>query len=143
MGLASCSSEEKLLNKRRKLGLCHRVGTYCAEKILGQCVKKKTSYCCFGSKLLKAFQEQGRAQIELGWGTPKEPLCRGFTIQEIQRIDFSKLDLREVFEELMKNFKPGKMGDIERQVGERLEVIKNGMVPNGKQAQPAQREGGA
>ncbi|MBA2611167.1 MAG: conjugal transfer protein TraN [Alphaproteobacteria bacterium] len=142
MGLASCNAKEKLLNKRRKLGLCHFVGTYCDKKVLGQCVKKKTSYCCFSSKLLKAFQEQGRAQIGMGWGKPKHPLCRGFTISEIQRIDFSKLDLREAFEDIMKNFKPGKMGDISRQVGERLEVIKGGMVPNAKQ-QPNQRAGGA
>nr|MBA3814731.1 conjugal transfer protein TraN [Alphaproteobacteria bacterium] len=146
MGLASCNAKEKLLNKRRKLGLCHFVGTYCAKKVLGQCIKKKSSYCCFGSKLLKAFQEQGRAQIGMKWGSPKSPLCRGFTISEIQRIDFSKLDLREVFEDLMKNFKPGKMGDISRQVGERLEVIKGGMAPKGispNAKQPSQREGGA
>lgn len=142
IGIASCSDKEKLLNKRRKEGLCHRVGTYCAKEILGQCVKKKTSYCCFSSKLLKAFQEQGRVQIGLDWGKPKDPLCRGFTIEEIQRIDFSKLDLREAFEDIMKNFKPGKIGDIGRQVGERLEIIKKGMVPNAK-VQPKQREGGA
>jgi conjugal transfer mating pair stabilization protein TraN len=143
LGLASCSANEKLLNKRRKSGLCHRIGTYCSKKVLGQCVKKKTTFCCFSSRLLKAFQEQGRAQIRLGWGDPKAPLCRGFTIEEIQRIDFSKLDLREVFEELMKNYKPGKMGDIGRQVGERLEVIKRGMVPNPKMPQSQQRQGGA
>lgn len=148
VGLGSCKAQEKLLSKRRKLGLCHRVGTYCDKKVLGQCVKKKTSYCCFGSKLLKAFHEQGRPQIGMGWGSPKHPLCRGFTIQEIQRIDFSKLDLREAFEDIMKNFKPEKMGDIGRQVGERLETIKKGMVPKGvspnaKHPQTKQREGGA
>lgn len=141
MKLGSCKAEEKLLNKRRRLGLCHRVGTYCDKKVLGQCVKKKTSYCCFGSKLLKAFQEQGRAQIKLGWGKAKKPLCRGFTIQEIQRIDFSKLDLREAFEDIMKNFKPGKMGDISRQVGERLETIKKGIISNPKNPQMKQRDG--
>jgi hypothetical protein len=143
LGLSGCSSQEKLLNKRRKVGLCHRVGTYCAKKVLGKCVKKKISFCCFSSKLLKAFHEQGRAQIGMGWGKPKHPLCRGFTIEEVQRIDFSKLDLREVFEELMKNYKPGEIGDISKQVGERLEVIKNGIIPNAKMPQPKQREGGA
>ncbi|MDP4154228.1 MAG: conjugal transfer protein TraN [Bacillota bacterium] len=54
IGLGGCKSKEKLLNKRRKAGLCHRIGTYCDKKILGQCVKKKTTFCCFGSKLLKA-----------------------------------------------------------------------------------------
>ena len=138
IGLSSCGANEKLLSKKRKSGLCHYVGTYCAKKVLGKCIKKKSSYCCFGSKLLKAFQEQGRAQIRLGWGEPKHPLCRGFTIEEIQRIDFSKLDLREVFEELMKNYKPGKINDISQKVGERLEIIKKGMVPGAKQ-QPHQR----
>ncbi|OJW49667.1 MAG: hypothetical protein BGO67_03950 [Alphaproteobacteria bacterium 41-28] len=136
--LSSCSSKEKLLNKRRKKGLCHYIGTYCSKKVLGQCIKKKSTYCCWGSKLLKAFHEQGRPQIGLGWGTPKEPLCRGFTIEEIQRIDFSKLDLREVFEDLMKNFKPGKMQGIGKKVGDRLEVIKKGLIPKAPQ-QPRQR----
>lgn len=135
LGLSSCSSTEKNLSKKRKAKLCHYVGTFCAKKVLGQCIKKKSTFCCFGNKLLKAFHEQGRPQIGLGWGEPKEPLCRGFTIQEIQKIDFSKLDLREVFEDLMKNFKPGKMQNIGEQVGERLEVIKKGLTPNVKQPQ--------
>lgn len=152
LGLASCSANEKLLNKRRKAGLCHTVGTYCAKKVLNKCVKKKTSYCCFGSKLLKAFHEQGRVQIGMGWGEPKEPLCRGFTIEEIQRIDFSKLDLSEFFEDLMKTYSPGKMGNISQQVSDRLETIKKGLTsgrvstgtaPHSRQPQPKQREGGA
>jgi len=138
VGLSSCSANEKLLSKKRKSGLCHYVGTYCAKKVLGKCIKKKSSFCCFGSKLLKAFQEQGRAQIGMGWGEPKSPLCRGFTIEEIQRIDFSKLDLREVFEELMKNYKPGKIEGLGQKIGDRLETIKKGMVP-GSHQQPKQR----
>lgn len=122
VGLSSCSANEKLLSKKRKSGLCHYVGTYCAKKVLGKCIKKKSSYCCFGSKLLKAFQEQGRAQIRLGWGEPKSPLCRGFTIEEIQRIDFSKLDLREVFEELMKNYKPGKLQGQDKKLEQGMNV---------------------
>ena len=139
VGLSSCSANEKLLSKKRKSGLCHYVGTYCAKKILGKCIKKKSSYCCFGSKLLKAFQEQGRAQIGMGWGEPKSPMCRGFTIEEIQRIDFSKLDLREVFEDLMKNYKPGKIQGLGQKIGDRLETIKKGMVPNPKNPQVKQR----
>jgi len=173
LGLSDCSPDEKLLNKDRKKGLCHRVGTYCTMKELGVCIEKKTSFCCFSSKLLKAFQEQGRAQIGMGWGKPKSPICRGFTIEEVQRIDFSKLDLREVFEELIKNYKPGKIQgqdkrlegemnfpnlpnqavfdgarqryapppkdhplegrnlghNMEKKIGERLEVIKKGLAP--------------
>ena len=49
MGLSKCSAEEKALAKRRGKGLCHYVGTYCAEKIplTGICIRKKSTYCCF------------------------------------------------------------------------------------------------
>jgi type-F conjugative transfer system mating-pair stabilization protein TraN len=128
IGLTDCSPEERLLKEKRNAGLCHYVGTYCAEKIpIIGCIKKKSTYCCFGSKLLKAFHEQGRPQIGLGWGEAKEPLCRGFTVEEIQKIDFSKLDLREIYEDLMKNFNPSKMNDISKHVGERINIIKKGL----------------
>jgi len=135
IGLTDCSADERLLREKRNAGLCHYVGTYCAEKIpiIGTCIKKKSTYCCFGSKLLKAFHEQGRPQLGLGWGSAEAPMCRGFTVEEIQRIDFSKLDLREVFEDLIKNFKPGKMEGIGKKIGERLEVIKQGLDPKKKQ----------
>lgn len=130
IGLGGCGENEKLLQKKRQARLCHYVGTYCAKKVLGKCVKKKSSFCCFGSKLLKAFQEQGRAQINLGWGEPKHPLCRGFTIAEIQRIDFSKLDLREAFEDLMKNYSPSKLQGTGKKIGERLDTIKKELSPS-------------
>ena len=123
LGLGHCHKHEKELNTKRKAGLCHYVGTYCAEKgPFGICLEKESGYCCFGSKLLKAFQEQGRTQIGMGWGEPKSPLCRGFTIAEIQRIDFSKLDLREVFEELMKNYKPGKIQGQDKKLEQGMNV---------------------
>lgn len=138
IGLGGCSGNEKLLQKKRQARLCRYVGTYCAKKVLGKCVKKKSSYCCFGSKLLKAFQEQGRQQIGLGWGEPKHPMCRGFTIEEIQRIDFSKLDLSEAFEDLMRNYSPSKLQGTGQKIGERLNTIKQGIIPNSTK-QPSQR----
>lgn len=131
LGLGGCSANEKLLQVKRQSRLCHYVGTYCAKKVLGKCVEKKSSFCCFGSKLLKAFHEQGRRQINLGWGEPKEPLCRGFTISEIQHIDFSKLDLSEAFEDLMKSYSPQKLQGMGEKIGERLESIKRGLSPTG------------
>lgn len=138
IGLGGCKEGEKLLQKKRQARLCHYVGTYCAKKVLGKCVQKKSSYCCFGSKLLKAFHVQGRPQINLGWGEPKEPLCRGFTIEEVQRIDFSKLDLSEAFEDLMKNYDPSKLQGTGQKIGERLNTIKQGIIPNSSK-QPPQR----
>lgn len=107
--MTQCSGEEKDLGERRKKGLCQLVGTYCAEKekITGICLKKKTSYCCFSSKLARLFQTQGRAQLGMGWGSGENPNCRGFTVEELTKIDFSKLDTREIFSEISARYKPG------------------------------------
>lgn len=87
-------------------GYCIEVGEFCKKevKFIG-CVQKAKSFCCFNSKLARIIQEQGRPQLTTinGFGTPTEPNCRGFTPEEFQRIDFSRIDLTEYVEELQKN----------------------------------------
>lgn len=100
-----CSADEQALGLLRDQNKCVLVGTYCHEKILGQCITKKTSYCCFGTKLSKLIHEQGRGQLGLSWGSPKEPSCRGLSIEELSRIDFSKLDLSSLYTEIRANIK--------------------------------------
>lgn len=82
-------------------GLCHEVGSYCRVKwkFVG-CVQRARTYCCFNSKLGRIIHEQGRAQLAPfgpggGWGSPEAAECRGFTPQEFQSLDFSKIDLSE------------------------------------------------
>jgi conjugal transfer mating pair stabilization protein TraN len=36
----------------------------------------------------------------VGWGTPKQPYCRGLTPEEFQALDFSKMDLTEYYAEV-------------------------------------------
>ncbi|MFS1487932.1 conjugal transfer protein TraN [Vibrio lentus] len=45
MGLAQCSEEEKALGKAKDDKLTIYFGSYCAEKVLGQCLRKKRTYC--------------------------------------------------------------------------------------------------
>ena len=58
-----CSNDEKLLDVQDRMGMCHKLGEYCSDKVLGICTSKKTAYCCFESKLSRILQEQGRPQI--------------------------------------------------------------------------------
>lgn len=111
LGLASCDNGSKELAKQRNEGKCVRVGSYCAERLplLKTCVRKKTVFCCFGNKFAKLLQEQGKKQLGIGFGTAESPNCRGFTAEELRKIDFSKLDLSEIAEDVMKNFKPQDM----------------------------------
>ncbi len=109
-GLGRCGSGERMLAKLRTTvqyrgqerdytaadANCHYVGSYCAKKIkfIG-CVQKKKTFCCFSSPLARIVQEQGRPQIGKGWGDPKNPDCSGFTVEEFQKLDFSKIDFSE------------------------------------------------
>jgi conjugal transfer mating pair stabilization protein TraN len=108
LGLSSCDEDSKKLAQLRNEGKCVQIGTYCAEKepILKTCIRKKTVFCCFGSKFAKLLQEQGKRQLGQNFGSPEQPNCRGFTAEELSRIDFSKLDLTEISRDVMEKFKP-------------------------------------
>lgn len=100
LGLSNCSEEEKALAKFREEKKCVFVGTYCAEKALGVCLKKKSTYCCFGSRLARLLHDQGRAQLGLNYGDAESPQCRGFTLEELQKIKFDNLNMSELYEDL-------------------------------------------
>ena len=119
IGLTKCSETEKELALLRGEKKCRYVGTYCAEKInLGftkVCIMKKSSYCCFGNKLTRLIQEQGRSQLKMGWGSAKCPNCRGLTAEELTAIDFDQLDLQEAFEDIQKSLEiPNPSGIVNR-----------------------------
>ncbi|QHD70669.1 type-F conjugative transfer system mating-pair stabilization protein TraN (plasmid) [Sphingobium yanoikuyae] len=96
-----CSTEEKMLDIKDRMGFCHKVGTYCSSSVLGICKTKRTAYCCFESKLSRILQEQGRPQLNKPWGKPKKEQCQGFTIDEFSRLDLSVMDFTEVYSEFV------------------------------------------
>jgi conjugal transfer mating pair stabilization protein TraN len=82
-------------------GLCVEVGTYCSEewKPFG-CVQKKTTYCCFNSKIARIFHQQGRSQLTSFnktqlFGNTESPDCRGYTSEEFSVLDFDRINLDE------------------------------------------------
>lgn len=99
----SCGQEEVLTAMKRQANLCHHVGSYCSSKVLGVCVKKVESQCCYVSKLAKIINVGGKDQLQTGWGSAKNPTCEGFTAQELEKLDFSKLDMQEFYDEIYTN----------------------------------------
>lgn len=99
--LFACSQDEMKLDIKDRMGLCHNVGTYCSSSFLGICMTRRTTYCCFESKLSRILQEQGRVQLAKPWGSPKNEQCIGFTIDEFARLDLSIMDFTEVYAEFM------------------------------------------
>jgi conjugal transfer mating pair stabilization protein TraN len=97
IGLDQCSSDEQRLALARKAGLCHSIGSYCSASNIFGCTSRKETHCCFKSKLARIIQEQGRTQLGMGWGGPENPQCGGFTMEQLQSLDFSQIDFSEFY----------------------------------------------
>ena len=99
-----CSINEETIATARNNKVVTSLGewTECTQKILGVCVNKVVHYpyCVWPSKLARMIQDQGMAQI----GQPITADCRGFKLNapnEIQMVDFSKIDLSEYFSDVV------------------------------------------
>ena len=106
MTMMSCNEDEGKLAMREGAKLCHTIGTWCSSciRVLGHCVsciEHTTSKCCFNSMLARIVNEQGRAQIGKAWGTAQSPDCSGFTVAQLQTLDFAAMDLTEFYASLV------------------------------------------
>lgn len=106
MSMMSCNEDEGKLAMKEGARLCHTIGTWCSSciRILGSCVsciEHTTSKCCFNSMLARIVNEQGRAQIGKGWGGAESPDCSGFTVAQLQSLDFAAMDLSEFYASLV------------------------------------------
>jgi conjugal transfer mating pair stabilization protein TraN len=101
-GILNCEQAEQVLAMKRDSRLCHGVGSYCSSRtpIVKVCVEKTESYCCFNSRLARILNEQGRAQIGKSWGSAQSPDCSGFSVAQLQSLDFSRMDLSEFYAEI-------------------------------------------
>lgn len=135
-GLAKCKSEEKSLALKRSKGLCTYVGTYCSTKdpITKRCITKKSSFCCYNSKLAKVFQEQGRMQLGISYESPQSPNCRGLTTEELQKIDYSKLDLEELFSEMLEDVRSKINKGFSKQIQDQMPKMQSDIQSNGRKA---------
>jgi conjugal transfer mating pair stabilization protein TraN len=102
MSMMSCSEGEGKLAMKEGARLCRSIGTWCSQciRVLGKCVsciEHTTSKCCFNSKLARILNEQGRAQLGIGWGSAQSPSCSGFSVAQLQALDFSRMDLTEFY----------------------------------------------
>lgn len=80
--------------------MCLKIGEPCIEDWeLAGCVQRAEVYCCFKSVLARILHEQGRQQFpDFTFGDENHPNCRGFTLDEFQAIDFSKIDFSDLRE---------------------------------------------
>lgn len=127
MHLSNCSGDEKILAQKREKGLCYELGKYCAERHLGKCIRKKKSFCCFPSKFALVLHKQGRKQVGMDWDAPEKEQCRGFTIDELSRLNFDELDLSEFYNELISKMKHPNTSVVQRNLQDRVGQISSSL----------------
>ena len=65
------------------------------------------AFCVFPSILSAIIQKEGRlAQLHIAFGKAKKPDCRGITPQELERINFGKLNLSPIEQALVARLNP-------------------------------------
>jgi len=95
--LVSCPSDMQELQRAKLEGRVVYLGSYKRHKA----GHKHHVHCVFPTKLAGIIQIQGRlGQLSIPFGNPKYPNCRGLTPEELQRINFSVLNLTPLTQEL-------------------------------------------
>ena len=121
LNLVRCNPEERQLAVMRAEGKCHYVGCT-PNQFMGMWTSSDTHvYCCYPSPLIAYLQKEARKQLGKGFGTPQSPDCEGLSMDEIGRVDFSKMDLSPVFEDVLRKARTNKSGPDLSNVKERME----------------------
>ncbi len=93
----SCEMPEYELAAKKQLKVCKDLGTFCASKepITGLCLIRKESYCCYNSPLARILNEQIKPQLGIDFGTPESPICTGILVSDLDKVDWSRVNLDE------------------------------------------------
>lgn len=87
-----CSDSEFDLAIQREVDMCSYAGTYCSQRVLGACLKRRESYCCYNSPMSKALRASAEPGGELQHGDAKNADCSGLQIEELDRINWDAID---------------------------------------------------
>jgi hypothetical protein len=112
---AKCSKDEQILAEKRQANLC----VYAAKeskKTAGITTLIKHHYCCFSNIIEKVVQVEARKQLGMSFNNGSSPDCRGLTIDELSRVDFSKMDFSEVAAEVRKKVVMPDIEDVESRI---------------------------
>lgn len=133
-----CSEDENTYSGKRDQKLCVEVGERCVQSScilewkdwLGKkhcwgsyCKSTMRGSCCFTTKIARIINQQGRPQIKRGWGSSASPDCRGFTPDEFQKLDFSKIDLSEYINDVQSKVTIDGVdtGDVEQRLKDNMD----------------------
>ncbi|MEL8271501.1 conjugal transfer protein TraN [Escherichia coli] len=92
-----------------------------AKRVLGGWREKHRSDCRFEWKLAERVKQEGRkCEWRISLGRAKQRDCRGITVDELQKIQFDRLDFTNFYEDLMNNQKIPDSGVLTQKVKEQI-----------------------
>lgn len=129
MSAMTCNEDEAMLALRRGASLCSpKIGDWCDKRVLGVCITRKRSYCCYNSKFAKIINVQGRQQLGMGWGDSKSPSCAGFTAGQLKNIDFRHIDMTELIDDIMGAYDPSFINTDRSNATQNVENMKDELL---------------
>lgn len=127
LSVFGCSATEKILAEQRAARLTHFVGDYCSNDSFFGCLTNEETYCTFRSRFARVLQQQARAQLGIGWGSAEDPDCRSLSIEEIQQLDFSRINLSELYGDMVNQANTPNPGTVNQQLQDRInDYYRNG-----------------
>lgn len=88
----ACKESEFDLAVQREVDMCSYAGTYCSQRVLGACLKRRESYCCYNSPMSKALRASAEPGGVLRHGDAKNPDCSGLGIDELDKVRWEAID---------------------------------------------------
>jgi len=141
-----CGGKSAGLMAKKQQRFCIHVGEYKHRKIKGLVITN--TYCCFKSRIAKEIQEQSRKgnkntnfkpMINRSFGDARNPDCEGLNMEEMQNMNWDKIDFDFLGEEIEKAALWKKMGDMtkamehtERLMENEINAIKSDFADNMK-----------
>lgn len=97
--LGRCGDHELEVAQAREMGATHYLRGSCSRTILFGtiCVERRSYYCVYDSKFARVFQEQAHVQTGSQFGSQ----CPGLTIEQLESLDVTTMDLSEVFGDML------------------------------------------
>ena len=134
--LSNCSSKEKQLAKDKKKGVVINNGSYCKNKVLGVCTSHEHPACVYPSVIVQDIVEQGViGQLYNGdpsqfYGGAQSTNCRGITPKELQKIDMSKINFKNIIPGIKKHMNIPTSGGNQSKASQRAKCIETGQCKN-------------
>lgn len=124
--LGHCSDQEKKLGKAREDQRAYGLGTKCVTKAAGVCLQHAEVFCTFDSRLAADTQIQGRlGQLGIDMGSAEHSNCRGLSVEELQRIDFGKMDLSNIYGDIDSKLNFPNSGKTQGDINKRIHDFYN------------------